>query len=112
MRFCLPVLILLLTTCMAFRQKMFFSPYADSIYDLSFKTIDGETVPVSRFKGRKVLFVVLPLSPTDTVLPASALKSVQAKYSSLIIIGIVSVEAGFKKADREKIKNQYKNMLS
>jgi len=85
--------------------------YADGIYDLSFKTIDGKTVPVSSFKGRKVLFVVLPFSPTDTILPASALKSVQTKYRSLVIIGIVSVEAGFKKADREKIKTQYKNML-
>jgi len=87
------------------------APYADSIYELSFKTIAGETVPVSRFKGHKVLFVVLPLSPTDTILPASALKAIQTKYTSLIIVGIVSEEVGFKKADKEKIKKQYRNML-
>lgn len=84
--------------------------YADSIYDLSITTINGKTIPFNNFKGKKILIVVLPLSPTDTLLPVNELKAVQARYPSLVVIGIISLEAGFKKTDKEKIKKMYKGM--
>lgn len=36
---------------------MFFSPPAKSVYDFSFKTIDGKEVKLSKFKGKKILIV-------------------------------------------------------
>ena len=101
------------TACLLFFVLLFsisLSSYTDSIYDLSVTTITGKTISLSSFKGKKILFVVLPLSSTDTILPASALKMMQTRYSSLVVIGIVSFEAGFKKTDMEKTKKMYKDM--
>lgn len=84
------------TACLLFFVLLFsisLSSYTDSIYDLSVTTITGKTISLSSFKGKKILFVVLPLSSTDTILPASALKMMQTRYSSLVVIGIVSFEA-------------------
>lgn len=86
------------------------SSYADSIYDLSVRTIDGKAIPLSSFKGKKLFIVVLPLSATDPILPASALKKLLTRYTSLVIIGITPFEVGFKKADKERLKKMYKDM--
>jgi glutathione peroxidase len=114
----LSALVLRLATCTVSGKMLVFGllfsissySYADSIYDLSVTTIDGKTIHLDNFKGKKILIVVLPLSPTDTILPVSDLKSVQTKYPSLVVIGFVSYEAGFKKTDKEKIKKMYKDM--
>lgn len=37
--------------------SLFFSPPAKSVYDFSFKTIDGKEVKLSKFKGKKILIV-------------------------------------------------------
>ncbi|MBC7566949.1 MAG: glutathione peroxidase [Pedobacter sp.] len=36
---------------------MFFTPPAKSVYDFTFKTIDGKEVKLSKFKGKKILIV-------------------------------------------------------
>jgi glutathione peroxidase len=36
---------------------LFFNPPAKSVYDFSFKTIDGKEVKLSKFKGKKILIV-------------------------------------------------------
>lgn len=36
---------------------MLFTPPAKSVYDFSFKTIDGKEVKLSKFKGKKILIV-------------------------------------------------------
>lgn len=38
-------------------MTMLFNPPAKSIYDFSFKTIDGKDVKLSKFKGKKILIV-------------------------------------------------------
>lgn len=37
--------------------NLFFTPPAKSVYDFSFKTIDGKEVKLSKFKGKKILIV-------------------------------------------------------
>ncbi|WP_316821878.1 glutathione peroxidase [Pedobacter gandavensis] len=37
--------------------SLIFSPPAKSVYDFSFKTIDGKEVKLSKFKGKKILIV-------------------------------------------------------
>ncbi|WP_285058282.1 glutathione peroxidase [Pedobacter ginsengisoli] len=37
--------------------SLFFTPPAKSVYDFSFKTIDGKEIKLSKFKGKKILIV-------------------------------------------------------
>lgn len=37
--------------------NLFFTPPAKSVYDFSFKSIDGKEVKLSKFKGKKILIV-------------------------------------------------------
>ncbi|WP_276091517.1 glutathione peroxidase [Pedobacter sp. JY14-1] len=37
--------------------SLFFTPPAKSVYDFSFKTIDGKQIKLSKFKGKKILIV-------------------------------------------------------
>lgn len=37
--------------------SIFFTPPAKSVYDFSFKTIDGKEIKLSKFKGKKILIV-------------------------------------------------------
>jgi glutathione peroxidase len=37
--------------------SLFFNPPAKSVYDFSFKTIDGKEIKLSKFKGKKILIV-------------------------------------------------------
>lgn len=36
---------------------LFFNPPAKSVYDFSFKTIDGKQVSLSKFKGKKIMII-------------------------------------------------------
>ena len=85
--------------------------YFDDIYNLSIKTIEGNKVELSIYRGKKILFVILLLTAEDTTMSVSALETLQKKYAnSLVIIGIVAAETGFIKADEIKIKSLYKDM--
>lgn len=86
-----------------------FTPIED-IYSLFIKTIDGQKVPLSDYRGKKMLFVVLPLSAEDTTIKVKQLRALQDKYdSSLIIIGVLSEELGYSKKNDNKIKKMYEN---
>lgn len=45
-----------MTTLLIF-LSLFFNPPAKSVYDFSFKTIDGKEIKLSKFKGKKILIV-------------------------------------------------------
>ncbi len=81
----------------------------EGIYDLTITTIDGHKIELSRFKGKKMLFVVLPLSSQDTTLSANDIVRLQSKHqSSVVVIGIPSEEAGYRMQDADKLKKIYK----
>lgn len=81
----------------------------DSIYNITIKSIDGNKIELAQFKGKKMLFVLLPLSSQDTVLSVREITSLRAKYKdSLVVIGIPPEESGYKKLDAQKVKNMYK----
>ncbi|OQP46233.1 hypothetical protein A4H97_31210 [Niastella yeongjuensis] len=86
-----------------------FSPSGD-IYSVAVKALDGNSLDLNQYKGKKVLFVVLSLSAEDTTVRASQLAELQDKYrSTLVIVGVPSIEAGFKTADADKLKGLYKD---
>lgn len=87
--------------------------YPGDIYSTSLKTIGGNKLDLSQFKGKKLLFIVLPLTSQDTTVSIDQLSKLQTRYkNSLIVIGIPSEEAGFKKGDEENMKKLYKDLPS
>lgn len=81
----------------------------DGIYDITIKTIDGNSIRLSQYKGKKLLFILLPVSTQDTRVSIQDITGLQTKYqSSLVIIGIFSEEAGYKKEDAAQLKNRYR----
>lgn len=82
----------------------------DGIYDITVKNIDGEKIALSQYKGKKLLIILLPLSAQDTTVSINDLAQLQTKYqNSLVVIGIPSEEAGYKKQDADKLKKMYKD---
>jgi glutathione peroxidase len=85
--------------------------YPGDLYSINIKTIDGKKLDLSQFRGKKIVFIVIPLSSQDTTIAISQLSAVETKYSSsIVVIGVPSVEAGFKKGDEGKLKELYKDL--
>ena len=86
-----------------------FTPVQD-IYSLVIKTIDGQAVALSQYKGKKLLVVILPVSATDTTITVQQISALQKRYDkSVMIIGVLSEEVGYHKKDDSKLKKMYDN---
>jgi len=96
-------------SCILIASLFSFSNLED-IYSVSVKNIDGSKVDLGVCRGKKILFVILPLFDIDSSLSIADLSGLQAKYStSLVVIGIPSEESGFKNTDKSRLKSLYKN---
>lgn len=90
-----------LSLLLSFRQ-------ADGIYDIALKNVDGNEIQLSQYRGKKLLFILLPLSAHDTTVSVNDIARLQTKYqNSVVIIGIPSEEAGYKTQDADKLKKIY-----
>src|SRR6185437_4720301 len=82
----------------------------DGFYSIALKSIDGNTIELSQFRGKKILFILLPMSAQDTTVRIDELSQLQTRYqSSLVIIGIPAVEAGYKAEDAGKLRKTYRD---
>lgn len=82
--------------------------FTDNLYDITIKTVDGNTIELRQFKGKKILILLLSPSSQDKVVSVNDVKKLNAKYqNSLVIIGISSIEAGFKAQDADKLKKLF-----
>ncbi len=80
---------------MALFMVLSFCPLG-GIYDITLKTIDGDKMELSQFRGKKLLFIVLPSRSEDPGISLSQLGQLHAKYqNSLVIIGIPLMEGDF-----------------
>ena len=80
--------------------------YAQSIYSISLKNIDGDSVSLEQYSGKKVLFIVLPLNNTDSLF--SQITRFQSRYGdSLRVIGLLSREDGYQEAHKPAVKAMY-----
>jgi len=84
--------------------------YSNDFYSLDIKNIDGKKIDMNSFKGRKILFIILPLNDNDSsAVIINELAAFKNKYRSKIeVIGIPAVEEGFKKGDEKNILQIYK----
>jgi glutathione peroxidase len=78
---------------------------ADGIYNITLTSIDGNKIELSQYQGKKLLFVLIPLSTQDTTISIDDIGRLQTKYrNSLVIIGIPSEEAGYQTHDADNLK--------
>ncbi len=97
-------LILLLIAIISFS---FVNP--DEVYNQPLKNIDGNTINLNTYRGKKIIFIVLPLSTQDNSVSVSELVNLQAQDDSLIIIGVPSIEMGYTNAATANLKALYAN---
>lgn len=85
--------------------------YLNEIYAISIKDIDGKKVDIVQFRGRKLLFIVVPVTTGDTAVNIDDIHQLQIKHQdSLRIIGVPAEEWGFKNSDKINIKALYKDV--
>lgn len=78
-----------------------------SIHSLSFNNIDGGNVSLNTYQGFKTMFVIAPVSASDSN-RLKQLKNFYVRYGdSIKIIGIMSIEDGYNSANNAAIKNLY-----
>ena len=83
--------------------------FSQSIYDISFNDIDGNSISISQYQGKKVLFLVAPIGISDSLL-LNDIQSFQYHFKdSIKIIGILSNEDGYSSANKDAIKALFQN---
>lgn len=82
--------------------------YGQSIYTQSFTNIDGGTVALSGYQGKKILFVIAPM--LGDTLKVNDLAAFWAKYpDSVKLVGIMSTEEGYADSNKAAIKSMYQS---
>jgi glutathione peroxidase-family protein len=83
--------------------------YSQSFYDLSFRSIDGDSVNMKTYAGKKVLFIILPQDRADS-LHDQILQFKSRFGDSVEVVGISSIEEGFNPAKSDSIKSSYSSI--
>lgn len=82
-----------------------FSSPPKSIYEISFKTIDGIKVNMRQLQGRKIMVILLPVDQKDTSY-MTQLRTFYAKHKNdVAIIGVLSIEHGYKDEEKRSVKS-------
>jgi glutathione peroxidase len=78
------------------------------IYDHSFSDINSKKILLKDFAGKKLLFIILPVTATDSVV--TQLKNFVATYGEKVrVIGVLSQEDGYSKNRKADVKAIYQN---
>ena len=81
--------------------------FSQSIYQLSFQDINGDTISMNRYAGKKTMIILVPFNQQDTAY--KQLTVFKARYAdSIQIIGIVSHEDGFKAEQASVLSGIYR----
>ena len=91
----------------------FASSQSQNIYGLSFTKMDGTTQSLSAYQGKKILFIILPVTKTDddsTYL--DTLNAMDTRHSdSLVMIGVLSYEDGYFDDSLYNLQPWFQSML-
>ncbi|WP_164974180.1 thioredoxin domain-containing protein [Filimonas effusa] len=78
------------------------------LYDHSFRDINNKEVRLGDFAGKKILFMILPVNPADSLIVQ--LKGFVAAYGNRVqVIGVLSQEDGASQATKAAINARYGN---
>lgn len=84
----------------------FISAKTQSIYDLNFKSISGDSISIKQFAGKKTMFIIVPLNKQDSVY--DQLHTFKQRYKdSVNIIGIVSIDDGYNSGQANSISKMF-----
>ncbi|HEX7905247.1 MAG TPA: hypothetical protein VF487_15350 [Chitinophagaceae bacterium] len=79
-----------------------------AIYDINIKDINGQNLGLKKYKGKKLLFIIISGNEAD-----SSLKKLSSFYSKFkkdaAFIGVPSLEDGYVEANKQAIKKKYKD---
>jgi len=83
--------------------------FSQNYFQLSFKKLNGDTVSVNSYAGKKTMYIILPLNQTNPVF--SQLEAFKNRYQdSIRIVGILSIEEGFESSSIGSIQSMYQNL--
>jgi glutathione peroxidase len=95
------------TSAFAFALLIWLFCPLDDIYNINFQEIDGNTVDLSQYKGKKMMIIVLPVS-TDSIVSPSELSDLEQQFdSNLLVIGVPAIEFGYNSSLRDQVKTVY-----
>ena len=79
-----------------------------NFYDLPIKDIAGNTIELKNYLGKKIMFLIVPLSSNDSLL--MQLDSFLVQYEGKIqVIGMLSKEEGYTEAQKISVVELYRN---
>lgn len=82
--------------------------FSQSVYELSFKSANGDSISLSQYRGKKVLIMIVPLNLKDSVY--HQLEAFRSRYGdSVAIVAIPSVEDGFVPGNKAAVSKLYNN---
>jgi glutathione peroxidase len=85
----------------------------DDIYNQPLKDIDGNTIQLSGYNDKKILFIVLPVTTQDSAVTPAQLTTLANKYAgSLVVVGVPAEEWGFTPAIKAQVKSLYSGQPS
>lgn len=82
--------------------------YGQDFYAITLNSIDGKKIDLNSYKGMKVLIVVIPLNDSSAAAIDELASFKQNLGKKIAIIGIPSIEDGYRKADDNKLNKLYK----
>lgn len=79
-------------------------------YNIIVSDIDGQSVRMAEFTGKKVLIVILPVSAADTSVTIAELKQTEQAYmDSLVVLGVPAREFGYNDSIIQQVKDLYED---
>jgi glutathione peroxidase len=81
--------------------------WAEDIYSITFNDIQGNKIDLNDYKGRKLLFVILPFMDQDSAAINQITDFQKDHVDSLIVIGILSKEFGYTDEKKTNIRKMY-----
>lgn len=78
------------------------------VYSISFKSVDGNKINLHQYKGRKILFVTLPLVQQDSGAIEQLMSFQKVNAGNLAVIGILANDLGLSEEKQNDIKKMYK----
>lgn len=98
------------TVLLFFMLAIAFQTKSQSIYSLNIPALYGGNIELSAFAGKKIMFVIAPVSDFDS-LKLKDLRNFQAANQSKVqVVGILSNEHGYHDSLKSKITALYQRM--
>lgn len=100
--------LLLRASVIAFLLSFAFPP--QGIYDIKIKDLDGGVTALSKYTGKKMIFVILSGKEKDSTL--NELAAFCTKYKdSAVVFGVLSIEDGYSDAGKGSVKQLIKSKI-